>query len=141
MRHGATGVRCEECLQLSPRARGLATRRQIIHAALAASATGVAAGILVGWLAWVNLISGLALGFVVGSAAFLASRRHRDAAVQGIAGAAALAAMLLATVIASLGGMSGDAGGLLRVAVNIPYASFLLPSLAAIAGAVLRFLI
>ena len=97
--------------------------------------------VVLGLLAWVNLISGFALGFVVGSAAFLASRRQRDAAVQGIAGAAALAAMLLATVIASLGGVSGDAGELLRVAVNIPYVSFVLPLLAAIAGAVLRFLI
>jgi hypothetical protein len=141
VQHGATGVRCEECLQLPARARGVVTRAQILRAAAAAVVVSVAGGLLLGWLTWVNLITGLVLGFAVGSAAFLGSHRHRDAAIQGIAGGMALAGVLLAAVIASLGDAGGGLGGLARALVTISYAEFLLPALASLAGAVIRFLL
>lgn len=101
----------------------------------------MAAGLLLGWVAWVNIFGGLVLGFAVGSAAFYASRRHRDAAIQGIAGGMALVAVLLAAVISSLGGVYGETGGVIRVLVNISYTDFVAPSLAAIVGAVVRFVL
>jgi len=135
--HGATGVRCEECLQLPARARGLATTDQIVHASAAAFAVGAAGGAVLGWLNWVNPLTGLVLGFAVGSAAFFAGRRHRDVAIQGIAGIIALVGLLLAAVISLYGGV----GSIAQVVVNMPYASFILPALAAIAGAIIRFLL
>jgi len=94
---------------------------------------------LLGWLRWLNLLTALALGFAIGSAAFLASRRHRDPAIQAIAGVAALGALLLAAVVASLA--AAPAGEVARAIINISYQQFLLPALAAIAGALLRFLL
>ena len=141
VRHGATGVRCEDCLRLPARARGLATSDQIIRASAAAFAVGAAGGAVLGWLSWVNPVTGLVLGFAVGSAAFFAGGRHRDVAIQGIAGVIALGAFLLAVVLSALGGAHGEVGGAARIVVSIPYASFILPALAAIAGAILRFLI
>jgi hypothetical protein len=132
-------VRCEDCIRLSPRARGRATRAQVARGAAAASAVAAAGGILLGWLGWVNLVSALVLGFVIGSAALLASRRHRDPAIQAIAGVAALGAILLAAVIFSLA--AAPAGEVTRVIINISYQQFLLPALAAIVGALLRFLV
>jgi len=140
VRHGATGVRCEECLRPSPRARGLATTHQLVRAAAAALAAGAVGGALLGLVGWVDLFSGLLLGFAVGSAALLAGQRHRDVSIQGIAGLAALAGLLLAAVIASLGTAHGGIGGIARVAVGVPYASFIFPALGAVVGAVLRFL-
>jgi len=134
-------VRCEECLQLPARARGLATTDQIVRASAAAFAVGAAGGAVLGWLNWVNPLTALVLGFAVGSAAFLAGRRHRDVAIQGIAGMIALGGLLLAAVLSALGGVHGEVGGVARVVVNIPYARFILPALAAIAGAILRFLL
>jgi len=141
VQHGATGVRCAECIRPSPRALGLATREQIVRAGVAALAVGAAGGALLGLVGWVDLFSGLLLGFAVGSAAFLVGQRHRDAAIQGTAGLAALAGLLLAAVIASLGASHGGIGGIARVAVGVPYASFILPAVAAIAGAIIRFLL
>ena len=111
----------------------------MVRAAAVALAVAAAGGMLLGWLRWVNLLGALALGFVIGSAAFLASRRHRDPAIQGIAGVAALGAILLAAVILSLA--AAPAGEVTRVIINISYRQFLLPALAAIAGALLRFLL
>ena len=104
----------------------------------AALAVGAAGGALLGLVGWVDIFSGLLLGFAVGSAAFLAGQRHRDAAIQGTAALAALAGLLLAAVIASLG---AGHGGIARVAVGVYYASFIFPALAAIAGAIIRFLL
>jgi hypothetical protein len=98
-----------------------------------------AGAVLLGWLGWLNLLTALALGFVIGSAAFIASGRHRDPTIQAIAGIAALGAVLLAAVIVSLG--AAPAGEVARVIINISYHHFLLPALAAIAGALLRFLL
>ena len=109
-----------------------------MRAAVTALAVGAAGGVLLGLVGWVDPFSGLLLGFAVGSAAFLAGQRHRDAAIQGTAALAALAGLLLAAVIASLG---ASHGGIARVAVGVPYATFILPAVAAIAGAIIRFLL
>ena len=84
------------------RARGLATRAQMGRAAAAAFAVALAGGGVMGWLSLVNFLTALALGFVVGSAAFIASQRHRDATIQGLAGAAALVGIVFAAVFGAL---------------------------------------
>lgn len=104
-------------------------------------AIGAAGGAVLGLLNWVSPLTGLVLGFSVGSGAFLAGGRHRDAAIQGTAGVIALGSFLLAVVLSAVGGVHGEVGGLARVVVSIPYESLVLPALASIAGAILRFLI
>lgn len=141
VRHGPTGVRCQECLSLSPRERGAATREQLVRAIGAALATAVLGGALLGWLGFVNVVTALLLGFAVGSAAFVASRRHRDAAIQGAAAALALLGLLLAIVTNSVAGGHGASGQVARILINVSYWEFLLPAVAAIAGAILRFLL
>ncbi len=139
VRHGATGVRCRECISLSPEERGLATHQQIRNALLAALGAAAPVGLMFGLLDWVNIVSGAALGFAVGVAAFYGSGRHRDTTIQAAAGAMALAGVLLAAVISSLG-MPGVGGQLGAVLVNISFSEFIGPSLAAIVGAMVRFL-
>ena len=141
VRHGATGVRCEECIRPSPRERGVASGEQIARACVAALAAGTVGGLVLGRLPWVNVLSALLLGFGVGSAAFLASGRRRNVAIQGIGGGMAFAGILLAVVVSSLSGAPGGSGGIARVLVNISYWQFLVPALASIAGAILRFLV
>ncbi len=141
VKHGATGVRCEECLTPPPRARGLATTRQVVQATTAALVVALAGGLLLGWLGWVGPLTALVLGLAVGSAAFYGGRRHRDAAIQGAAGIMALVGLLLAAVVLSLRGGQAEVGGVARTLVNLPYARFILPAIAAIVGAVLRFLL
>ena len=139
VRHGATGVRCKECISLSPVERGVASSQQIRNALLAAIGAAAFAGLTFGWLDWVNVVSGAALGFAVGAAAFYASGRHRDASIQAAAGATALVGVLLAAVISSLG-VPGVGGQLGRALVSISFSEFVAPSLAAIVGAMVRFL-
>jgi hypothetical protein len=133
-------VRCRECVGLSHRERGGATREQIRNAALAALAAGAAGGLALGLLSFVNLLTALALGFAVGSAALIASGRHRGVAIQGIAGAVSLVGILFAIVLASLGDRGG-AQEIARVLVNIPYSRFVTSALGGVAGAIIRFLI
>jgi hypothetical protein len=112
-----------------------------VRAGVAALSVGAAGGALLGLVGWVDLFSGLLLGFAVGSGAVQGGPPPRPAAIQGTAGLAALAGLLLAAVIASLGASHGAVGGIARVAVGVPYASFILPAVAAIAGAIARFLL
>jgi hypothetical protein len=139
VRHGATGVRCKECISLSPAERGLASRQQIRNALVAALAAAAVGGLVFGLVDWVNVVTGLALGFGVGLAAFHASGRHRDISIQTLAGGSALVGLLLAAVVSSIG-MPGAGGQLGHVLVNISFAQFVGPSLAAIVGAMIRFL-
>ncbi len=139
VRHGATGVRCEECIRPTPRERGMATREQVRRAGLAATAVSAAGGLLLGLLGWVSVLPALALGLGVGSAAFVASGRHRDAALQGLAAAAALMGIVLAAVAESIIGGPGGAGDVLRRLVAVSYWQVFWPGVAAIAGAILRF--
>lgn len=139
VRHGATGVRCKECITLSPAERGLANRQQIRTALAAALGAAAVGGLVFGLVDWVNVVTGLALGFGVGLAAFHASGRHRDVSIQALAGGSALAGLLLAAVVSSIG-MAGAGGQLGQVLVNISFAQFVMPSLAAIVGAMIRFL-
>jgi hypothetical protein len=140
VRHGATGVRCKECVSLSPAERGLASQQQIRTALAAALGAAVLGGLVFGLLNWVNVVSGLMLGFGVGLAAFHASGRHRDMSVQALSGGSALVGILLAAVVSSFG-MTGAGGELGRVLVNVSFSQFVLPSVAAIAGAMVRFLL
>jgi len=140
VRHGATGVRCEECITLSPRERGLADTRQIRNATAAAFGTAAAGGFALGWLGWVSLLTGGALGFAVGAVAFAVSGRHRDVAIQGTAALMALVGILLAAVLSSLDA-AGGGGQLGRVLVNVSFFGFIGPALGAIAGALMRFVI
>jgi hypothetical protein len=87
-----------------------------------------------------NLITSALLGFGVGTAALAAAERHRGPLVQGIAGGAALLAVLVGAVVSSFG-LSGVGGDLGRVLVNISFYYFVGPCVAAIAGALIRFLI
>ena len=66
--HGATGVRCKECLRQSPQALGLATGRQIAQAAAAALIVSLALGGVFGFFLWMDVVAGLVMGFVVASA-------------------------------------------------------------------------
>jgi len=91
---------------------------------------------LLGWLGRPNLLAALALGFAVGSAAFVGSRRHRDATIQGIAGATALVGILVAAVVISLAAPHRSAA---QAILAISYDDFILPALAAMAGAIARF--
>ena len=140
VRHGATGVRCEECVSLSPRERGHANRRQLRRAAVAACLVALAGGALLGAVGMVSFITSAPLGFGVGAAALAAAERHRGPLVQGIAGGAALLGVLVSAVVSSysLPGMEGDLG---RVLVNISFHYFVGPCVAAIAGALIRFVI
>lgn len=135
--HGPTGVRCRECITPSPRARGVPSPRQVRNASLAALGTTAAAGTILGLLSFVNLLSTLALGFAVGSAAWLAAGRHRGVQIQVAAGAAALLGVLLAVVVASAEG----AQELARALINVPYWRFVVPTVGAVAGAIIRFVI
>ena len=136
--HGATGVRCKECLRQSPQALGLATRDLVARGAVIALTVSVALGVGLGLFGWMGWVSGLVLGFVVGSAAFLGSRRHRDVSIQVIAVAAALAGVVTATLLT---------GGLFSKAAHLPTLVFLPtcgkvylePALTAVIGAILRF--
>ncbi len=139
VRHGATGVRCKECISLSPEQRGLANRQQIRNALAAALGVAVAGGVLFGLLNWVNVVTGAALGFGIGLAAFHASGRHRDVSIQALAGGSALVGLVVAAVVSSIG-MPGAGDHLGHVLVNISFAQFVGPSLAAIVGAMIRFL-
>jgi len=141
VRHGPTGVRCEECLSLSPRERGAASREQTGRGIGAAFGAAVVGGAVLGWLGFVNVVTALVLGFAVGSAAFVASRRHRDVTIQGAAGAMALFGLLVAVVMGSLSGAQGDPGHVVRILINVSYWEFVLPAIAAIVGAILRFLL
>ena len=66
--HGATGVRCKECLRQSPQALGLATGRQFAQAAAAALIVSLALGGVFGFFLWMDVVAGLVMGFVVASA-------------------------------------------------------------------------
>jgi hypothetical protein len=112
----------------------LASQGQIARAGVAALAVGGVGGAALGWLGWVSMIPALVLGLCVGSAAFLASGRHRDASIQGVAGGAALLSIVLAAIITAVGATPEGA-----MAV-FPHEQFILPTLAAMAGAALRFL-
>jgi hypothetical protein len=131
-------VRCGECLRLPRRALGLATREQALRAAGVALAVSLSGGFLLGRIGRVSLLSALVLGLFVGSAAFVGSRRHRDVTIQGIAGVAALLGILLAAIVLSL---ARSHGNLAQAALAIPYEALVLPALAAIAGAIVRFMI
>lgn len=136
--HGATGVRCKECLRQSPRALGLATGRHIARATVIALVVSLALGAGFGIFGWRGGVSGLVLGFVVGSAAFLGSRRHRDVSIQVVAVMAALVGVVVATRLT---------GGLFSRAAHLPTRVFLPtwgrvyvePALTAVIGAILRF--
>ena len=125
---------------MPPRARGLATRAQMGRAAAAAFAVALAGGGVMGWLSLVNFLTALALGFVVGSAAFIASQRHRDAAIQGLAGGAALVGIVFAAVLGTLF-VWGSATDPARAILAISFAEYVLPAIAAMAGAILRFML
>lgn len=125
---------------MPPRARGLATRAQMGRAAAAAFAVALAGGGLMGWLSLVNFLTALALGFVVGSAAFVASQRHRDATIQSIAGAAALVGVVFAAVLGALFVWGGGADPA-RAMLAISFAEYVVPAIAAMAGAILRFML
>ncbi len=140
VRHGATGVRCQECISLSPLERGLANPRQIRTAALAAFGTAAVGGLALGWLGWVTLIPGAALGFAVGAVAFVASGRHRDVTIQAAAAFMALAGILLAAVLVSFD-LPGTGGQIGRVLVNVSFFKFIAPAVGAVFGALIRFVI
>jgi len=139
VRHGVTGVRCQDCIRLSPREQGLATPKQLWRAVASAAAVGLSGGVALGLLGFLNIIGSFLLGLAVGAAAFLASGRHRDPTVQGAAGAIALLGVLVGAVVVSYG-MPGTAGQFGRVLLNVSFFEFVGPALAAIAGAVARFL-
>jgi hypothetical protein len=140
VQHGATGVRCRECLTLSPRERGLADPKQVRRAASAAAAVAIAGGGVLGAIGWVTWLTGLALGFAVGAAAFKASGRHRDVAIQAMAGLLALVGILLGAVLTSFG-MPGVGQEIARVLVNLSYYQFVGPAVGAVIGALARFLV
>jgi hypothetical protein len=140
VRHGATGVRCRECITLSPRERGLANPQQIRSAALAAFGMATGGGLALGWLGWVTFLPGAALGFAVGAVAFLASGRHRDITIQAAAALMALAGILLAAVLVSFD-LPGTGGQLGRVLVNVSFFQFVAPAVGAVVGALIRFVI
>jgi len=140
VRHGATGVRCQECLTLSPRERGLANPQQIRSALLAALGTATAGGLALALLGWVTFLPGAVLGFAVGAVAFLASGRHRDVTIQAAAAVMALTGILLAAVLVSFD-MPGTGGQLSRVLVNVSFFQFIAPAVGAIVGALIRFVI
>ena len=140
VQHGATGVRCQDCITLSPRERGLANPQQIRNAALAAFGTAVVGGLALALLGWVTFLPGAVLGFSVGSVAFLASGRHRDITIQAAAAVIALAGILLAAVLVSAGA-PGTGGQLSRVLVNVSFFQFIAPAVGAVVGALIRFVI
>jgi hypothetical protein len=107
---------------------------------VAAFLVALPGGALLGAVGMVNLITAALLGFGVGAAALAAAERHRGPLVQGIAGGAALLAVLVSAVVSSFGspGMGGDLG---RALVNISFFYFVGPCVAAIAGALIRFVI
>jgi len=138
--HGATGVRCKECISLSPRERGLADPQQIRRATLAAFGTAVAGGLALALIGWVSFITSALLGFAVGAVAFRASGRHRDMTIQAGAAAMALIGILLAAVLVSAGA-PGTGGQLGRVLVNVSFLQFVAPAVGAVIGALIRFVV
>jgi hypothetical protein len=86
--HGPVGVRCVECLygiKAEPvsSARGLAAG---LTALLAAAVIGAA----LGWSGWLNLLTAIALGLVVGHATKVLARRAPAPSMQAAAGIAAM---------------------------------------------------
>jgi hypothetical protein len=135
--HGATGVRCKECLRQTPRALGMASGRQIIVAAVIALVVGLALGGIWGFFLWRDFFSGLVMGFVVASAAFLGSRRHRDPAIQAIALVAALASIAVAALL-PLALLPGPGMKLAQYLAQYGR-GFLPPLVGAVIGAIARF--
>lgn len=140
VQHGATGVRCRDCITLSPRERGLANPRQIRNAALAALPTAAAGGLVLALSGWVSFLPSALLGLAVGAVAFTASGRHRDVTIQAMAAVIALAGVLLAAVLVSAGA-PGAGGQLGRVLVSVSFYEYIMPAVGAIVGALIRFVI
>jgi len=141
VQHGATGVRCKECLSMSPRERGLADKKQVQRAATAAGIVAIVGGALLGAVGWMSWLTGLALGFAVGAAAFRASGRHRDISIQAMAGLLALAGILFGAVLTSFGVSSGAGPEIGRVLISVSYYQFIGPAVGAVIGALVRFVV
>jgi hypothetical protein len=135
--HGATGVRCKECLGQTAQARWSATGRHLARGTLIALLVSLGLGLGIGWLGWMGWILGLAFGFVVGSAAFLGSRRHRDPSVQVVAVVAALVGVVAAALAASCFTKAGQATA--GTPVSICLRVYAEQAVAAIAGVLIRF--
>ncbi len=136
--HGATGVRCRECLYLPRHARGLATGAQLVRALVLALSVSLVLGLGLGMLPWVDFISGLLLGLLAATAASFGARRHRDGAVQAIAVGAALVGVALAVVVMGLR-LTGGNSQAFSVFLTHSAASFARPVVGAVLGVVLRF--
>jgi hypothetical protein len=118
----------------------MASREQMRSAALASGAACLVCGAGLGILGWIDLFPALVLGVVVGTAAFLASHRHRDPALQGMALGMALLGIVIAVTVNAVR-MGGDAGDSLRLLVAVSYWEVVGPALAAMVGAIIRFLL
>ena len=133
--HGATGVRCKECLRQPRHALGLASVRQIACGTTLALVVGLALGGVLGLARWTDVIAGLVTGFLVATAAYLGSRRHRDSSLQAIAALTAVVGVLAAAAISLLPGP-----GIALPRHLVQYSRAYLPLVAgAVIGAVVRF--
>lgn len=90
-----------------------------------------------GFLGRMGLVGCLVLGFVVGSAALLGSRQHRDVSIQAIAVLAAVAGVALSALLAA---SQSHRDNLPRALILAQYGrAYVEPALAAIIGALIRF--
>jgi hypothetical protein len=116
----------------------MATQEQVRNGALAAAGVGVVGGGLLGLFGWISVLPALVLGLLTGTAALLASQRHRDPAVQGAGAGAALLGIIVAVVVAAMVGTGGRIADALGLLVAVSYWEVVWPALAAMAGAILR---
>jgi len=86
--HGPVGVRCVECLY-GIKAEPVSSARRLA-AGLAALLAGVIVGAALGWTGWLNIVTAVALGFIVGQVAKILARRAPVPSVQAAAGIAAM---------------------------------------------------
>lgn len=138
VRHGATGVRCRECLTMPRHVRGLSTPSQLLRAAAFALPLGLAFGTACGWLCWLGWFAGGALGLLVATAAFWGAQRHRDAAVQAIAVGIALLGVAAGLLLMAARLAEGDAEAFTGFFRESPD-SILHPAAAAALVALVRF--
>ncbi|UCH34689.1 MAG: hypothetical protein JSV65_19575 [Armatimonadota bacterium] len=100
--HGPVGTRCIECMygiEIQP-----VSRRRRFAAGAAAVATALAAGSALGYFGWLNWLTGILLGLLVGHVARTMVRRILAPSVQAAAG-----------IAAALGAFSGAVAGHARL--------------------------
>jgi hypothetical protein len=137
VQHGPVGTRCIECLygiEIRP-----VSRARRIAAGVAALAVAVVIGSLLGRLGWLNWLTGIAMGLLVGHVAKTIAHRIPVPSVQAAAGAAAALGAYSGAVVnymRILAQVGAPAVSVTRAAANVGLGEWALTALLAAGAAV-----